>query len=274
MYVLSIDVGIKNLAYCLFYIQNNTKYEITDWNVLNLIDDELICCFTKNEKHCKHKAKYSKNDKHYCKIHAKKQDYKIPTNDLDINKLKRMSLSNLCKTLDQYDIKYTKPTTKTNLLICAESQIQESFFNMIHFKNSKEFNLITLGRNLQNKLNALLDGYSLDCVLIENQVSPIASRMKTLQGMIAQYFIMKNVNNIEFISATNKLKLFSDKKKTTYKERKLLGIQYTKKIISETPELNNFVDILTTNKKTDDLADAFLQGLYYLNSNKLIHLNT
>ena len=40
--------------------------------------------------------------------------------------------------------------------------------------------------------------------------------MKTLQGMIAQYFIMKNKTSIEFVSSTNKLKLFIGNKKTTY----------------------------------------------------------
>jgi hypothetical protein len=49
---------------------------------------------------------------------------------------------------------------------------------------------------------------------------PIANRMKTLQGMIAQYFIMNNVINIEFISACNKLKDFNTNKNTTYSERK------------------------------------------------------
>ena len=69
---------------------------------------------------------------------------------------------------------------------------------MIHFQNSKDVNLITIGRNLKKKFDSLLNGYNLDIVLIENQISPIANRMKTLQGMISQYFIMKDVKNIEF----------------------------------------------------------------------------
>ena len=50
----------------------------------------------------------------------------------------------------------------------------------------------------------------IDTVIIENQISTLASRMKTLQGMITQYFIMKNIPQIEFISASCKLKLFAD----------------------------------------------------------------
>ena len=45
---------------------------------------------------------------------------------------------------------------------------------------------------------------------------------------------------LSFISAANKLKLFCDNKKTTYKERKQLGIQYCKKIISEKIRIQRF----------------------------------
>lgn len=48
----------------------------------------------------------------------------------------------------------------------------------------------------------------IDAILIENQIGNLAGRMNVLQGMISQYFIMRNITNIEFISATNKLKLF------------------------------------------------------------------
>ena len=109
-------------------MQNNNKYEITDWNIINLIQDEKTCCFINKQKCCKHKAKYSKEDKHYCKIHAKKQQYKIPTSDLEITKLKRMSLFNICNTINNYDISYTKPITKTFLLQHIEEQIEKKLF--------------------------------------------------------------------------------------------------------------------------------------------------
>ena len=41
--ILSIDVGIKNLAYCI--LDENKKY---DWNVINLIDETIYCCCLKN----------------------------------------------------------------------------------------------------------------------------------------------------------------------------------------------------------------------------------
>ena len=60
------------------------------------------------------------------------------------------------------------------------------------------------------------DKIELDVVIIENQISTIASRMKTLQGMISQYFIMKGIPSIEFISSINKLKIINNSNKNYY----------------------------------------------------------
>ena len=117
------------------------------------------------------------------------------------------------------------------------------------------------------------DKYKIDIVIIENQISTIASRMKTLQGMIAQYFIMKYVPCIEFISAANKLKMFMTKKKTTYTERKIESVEVTKNLLETLPQFNEYKGYLDKNKKKDDLADCFLQGIYYLNLKNMIKID-
>ena len=38
MKIISFDVGIKNMAYCIFDLSLNTTISISQWNVLNLID--------------------------------------------------------------------------------------------------------------------------------------------------------------------------------------------------------------------------------------------
>ena len=86
--------------------------------------------------------------------------------------------------------------------------------------------------------------------------------MKTLQGMIAQYFIMKDQNNIEFYSSSNKLKLFIGNQKTTYNERKKLSIEACNNLLINNK--NDWLDSFNKNNKKDDLADCFLQGIYYL----------
>ena len=68
----------------------------------------------------------------------------------------------------------------------------------------------------------------------------------------------------QFISSSNKLKPFIDKKKTTYAERKKLGISITKRLVNEKSFLSVFQDLFNASKKKDDLADCFLQGIWYL----------
>ena len=110
-------------------------------------------------------------------------------------------------------------------------------------------------------------------VLIENQISPIANRMKTIQGMLAQYFIMDmDEIDIKFISSQNKLKYFYKAKQSNtsnirheYKDNKKNAILFSIEML-EKYHLDSWKQILDTSKK-DDLADAFLQGIWYIENN-------
>ena len=66
-------------------------------------------------------------------------------------------------------------------------------YEPIEDTNASDVDLITIGRALKSSFD---ETFPEDCVIrrviIENQISPIANRMKTLQGMIAQYFISKD----------------------------------------------------------------------------------
>ena len=61
-------------------------------------------------------------------------------------------------------------------------------------------------------------------------------------------------------------KYFLKGKKTTYNERKKLSISITKNILEKKPKLNTWTDYFNKNSKKDDLADAFLQCLWYINN--------
>jgi hypothetical protein len=89
--------------------------------------------------------------------------------------------------------------------------------------------------------------------------------MKTIQGMIVQYFIMSNLNvsNIEFISAANKLKDCDAKDKEKYSDRKKLGIAKCLGILTDDFRFHEHLGYFNSHKKKDDLSDAFLQGMWY-----------
>ena len=44
MKVISFDVGIKNMAYCILEVINN-NIEIDSWGVLNLLNDEIATTY-------------------------------------------------------------------------------------------------------------------------------------------------------------------------------------------------------------------------------------
>lgn len=263
MRVLSFDVGIKNLSFCI--IDYNEKIiKIKQWEVIDLCKEKIKCIENKNNKQCNKIAKYYKNNDYYCQIHSKNKKYEIPPENLREKILKKMNLDLLLNMSTEYNIIIDKPYTKNKVLEKIIEYKSDKYFNVVENINANDYNLIELGINLRDKLDVLLDITNIDLVLIENQISPIANRMKTIQGMIAQYLIMKGHTSIIFYSASNKLKTFIGNSKTSYSERKQLSISYTIQILTKSFELNDWITFFSGHKKQDDLADSFLQGLSFI----------
>ena len=278
MKILSIDVGIKNLAYCLFNLKSETEFAVEKWNVIDLVSDQKnICSISKkNGDKCTYKAKYSKNNEYYCKKHAKSsENYIIANTELNPIKYKRLPCYKLKPLVDKHGIKLEedKKYTKTELLTLLDDFVKFKCFDVVSEKKCGTVNLVMLGRSLCTNFDKEFEGINIDCVIIENQISPLANKMKTIQGMIAQYFIMNDVNTIEFISASNKLKQWV-KRKTTYNERKKLGIKITLDLIINNNQFKFWDNKFVTHKKKDDLADAFLQGIWYVQDNNLINIKS
>jgi len=269
MKILSIDVGIKNLGICILETDKNNyknNYKINYWDIINLCNDSLQNCNI-----CKKNAKFYHNNNYFCSQHAKKNIIKMPTINDNINKINKLNINELKEKALNYDLSFNKPILKKDLHEMIIEYLDKEYFKPIKEDKADDFDIITLGINLKKNLDKIFDKFSeIDNIIIENQISPIANRMKTIQGMIAQYFIMYNHNNIEFISAQNKLKLFSDAKKTTYNERKKMSIEFCKNLLIK----NNNIEIeyFLQHKKKDDLADCFLQGIFYLTKKNVLNI--
>jgi hypothetical protein len=289
--ILSIDVGIKNLAFCLFEKEaDSSYYNISKWDIVNLSQEDEIqkCkCIEKNIL-CSKPAKYTLNDNYFCLKHSKKQNYQIPTNELKSNFINKQKIQKLIEIADKYMIQYEKPIKKNDLLFKINEYINNKCFKEITTTNASQIDLITIGRNIKTKFNKIFPiDEKIDYVLIENQISPIANRMKTIQGMIAQYFIMNNnTQHIEFVSSINKLKNNSKGKiqieeintkndnndntnNNDYKSRKKQGIVKCLEILTQEHQFNNMLSFFNNHKKKDDLSDCFLQGLWFINNKNI-----
>lgn len=270
MKILSIDVGIKNLAFCI--LENlNDKYTIKEWDVINLCRKQIMFCKEKkkNGQLCLNKAKFKKNGKCYCKTHAKNTDYLIPTNKYilfkkKLNKHKIKTLQQFCNT---NNILLEKKEKKESIKRKIENFFTDKCLDTVDGVNTNNMNMIECGKLLKECLDETMADKEINLVLIENQIGPLALRMKMLQGMITQYFIQNSISNIVFVNASNKLKEFLGDKKTSYSERKKLGIIKTKEILEDSFENKNWMQHFVKHGKKDDLADSFLQALWYINNN-------
>ena len=117
--LISFDIGIKNLAYCIFDFSIDQKtVKIIDWNVLDISKHELItdpkkddifcsCILSKKAKlkteinKCKKKAKYYRvnngevNHDYFCESHAKTSGFFFPLKEFSHSSLKKLSLEKL-----------------------------------------------------------------------------------------------------------------------------------------------------------------------------------
>lgn len=280
MKVLSIDIGIKNFAFCLFEkTSENDYFHISKWDVVNISEEESFQCSfidksisSINPCQCNKPAKFKKNLDCFCLKHAKKQPFQIPDSELNKSSIQKHKMQKLLEIVKKYDIEYEKSSKKNDLISLINQYTYENYFQKIETTNANKVNLINIGSNIKTKFNNLFSQEdTIDYVIIENQIGPIANRMKTIQGMIVQYFIMSPifVENIEFVSASNKLKNCNINTKTKYSDRKKIGIQKCLEIISSNHSFSNQVDYFNTHKKKDDLSDSFLQGLWFINDKKL-----
>jgi hypothetical protein len=225
-------------------------------------------------KTCGNKAKYTKNEFYFCERHARTASFLMPSKNHKSGSLNKMKTNELKQFALSFNI-IPENTKKSVVEQILEYFNKHSLEPIIKPKsNASNIDLITIGKNIKIEFDKV-DFSQVDCVIIENQISPIANRMKSIQGMLAQYFIMRHDSiQIEFLSSSNKLKGFEkehDTEDSNYKQHKMDAVFHTKRII-ENPYFSSWKSHVINHKKIDDLADAFLQGLWYLKKHNIINI--
>ena len=311
--IISFDIGIKNLAYCVFSLPT---FSVLAWDVVNLVPAvestaPLCTCLkaTKSGGVCGKKATYTYGDANYCLVHSKNSGKLLPSKETSPPYIKKLKLDELLAFYEKHGIA-VPPAAKKPVLV--ETAIQHFELRCLvpivkpKTSNANQVHLVDIGKRIKmefdERLKTLLP--QITHVILENQISPIAGRMNTIQGMLSQYFIMRNDTiHIEFISSIGKLKGLSqvDKApsvpltevsvplaqsvpseqsapsvpfdKAIYKEHKSDGIFFCKQFLENNPQLMSHKQIIEASHKKDDLADSFLQGIYYMKRGNLISYN-
>jgi hypothetical protein len=298
MKVISFDVGIKNMAYCIFDISTNPIH-IVEWKVVSLLGEETkspLCNGHKKKKKktdqeevCGKLAKYTDktNQIFLCDKHAKNLSHSLSPSlskfllpEPRFKNVKKMNIEELIVLGGELELN-NLPKKKGELVETINRYLKDHVLLPISHKkmNAGEADMVSLGQAIKKVFSVVTREHpEIDVVLIENQISPIANRMKTIQGMLAQFFIMVFEEiRVEFVSSSNKLKLFSTKDKTQetektqgqiYKEHKKDGVFYCEQVIKEGRFIDGEKWAMCEKKKKDDLADCFLQGVWWLNKIK------
>lgn len=278
-YYLTIDVGVKNLAYCLSKYDYNKNIcdgmNILDWNLLDASYKPLIC------KHIKNKRKI---------CNSKSIFYCLKNNILN-KKISHKNRDNLIGYCQHHatELRQTNKSLYSTLYRVSKNQIFSNEFGdkidrlltvLENFYNKKIASPYDIGEfeNFVNNKQHLINNLE---IYIENQPVYKHPFMKTVSNTIFTFFalkkviypnIIKSVNfispkektQITFIKSLNNLMNLNFNYNTNFKiylERKKFAIEASNKII---PKLNKSIfNIISSinfdlSTKQDDLGDTLL----------------
>jgi hypothetical protein len=290
--ILSFDVGIKNLAYCLMEKKDN-NVKILKWEIINLVEDRNLCQFVlKNKRVCGKIGRFTcshvcpqatspennNNMKEVVVCNSHKNNYtpiEVENNNFNCNHNKCRNKSSI-NLMNKQEWSWCETHKKD-----IKSVLRNFKPKKLTFQNCSQQPIQELAKKLFNKLDADKDFILVDEVLIENQPSLKNPNMKTISTLLYSYFVMRgitdkyrtlsNITNIKFISPSNKLKIdksttnkkLKDAKekdqKEVYEITKGLGKIYCRALITDDEK-----KLLEKYDKQDDLCDCFLQGFQYL----------
>lgn len=253
----SFDIGIKTLSVCIIdhYPEETPTFRVRKLELISLVDQA-----GKTKLKCKHKI--------------------YPRTAAERNQAKKGRGSKgyrFCGT----NARWWNPDT--GIGYCGSHKAScEDAGKVCKYTTVKNATDMELNRSLIRKLLEIPDLWqACKTVVLETQMR---AKMKKLAAMIMSFLTLQTVlnpdaklTNIKMISATHKLQLPVDKlgiaglslptttskglTKEHYEGRKELAIMHTEILLKNDVK---HLDYLRAQKKQDDLADSFLQGLCYL----------
>jgi hypothetical protein len=253
MKLVSFDVGLRNLAYCVLEGTSRSDLRITGWDLIDVMAeigglDKPLCI------KCKKPACWVQNTTFVCTRHKPKNA--TPVKKTDLNKKSKEELMLLASPLN------ITGTTKKELVDNLYSHYSAGIWKRC-VKSAKQGSVVDLAPAIASSLKSRSKIWSnSDLIVFEQQPD---KRMLCVQGMLHMWFVTQGFK-CKGVSAVHKLTnmiTVQDSTKT-YKGRKKTGILHAHELLP-TAQLKEF---MMKHPKKDDLCDAFLQGLWVLENGK------
>ena len=219
--ILSWDVGIYNLSYCILEKTDNI-IKIIDWDIVNLVDSDEMK---------KNRNLIFENIPR--KLHEKPQLLNVDIVVIENQpSLKNPQMKSIQMILYSYFLILGK--------VIGNGENSKSYIQSIDFCSAS------------NKLK-VYDGPQ---IILEKKEKKVSTKKKK-NGI-------ENESEIKEVNEEKKITIEEPQKKKSstikYADKKKLAIEHAKYYVLQNPD---YIDFFNNHKKKDDLADSFLQGLYY-----------
>jgi len=250
MKLISFDVGLRNLAVCVMEGTTRKDVDIKHWDVIDVIGEkngvERPRCF-----HCSKPAMWQQTDKYACTKHRPKV---VTLTKSALTKKTNEELVVLFKATHTTE----PPKLKKDLVATLhEKYSQIGWTKFAGGSAVKHAPVLDLATDISNCMDTRASWWGgADLIVVENQKD---RRMFAVQAMIHMYFASKGFR-VKGVSAIHKLNnILTLDSTSTYKARKKTGILHCEKLMP-----SNQTAFFKSHKKKDDLADSYLQGLWFL----------
>jgi hypothetical protein len=253
MKLISFDIGIRNLAYCILEGTNRKNLKITHWDLIDILaesagHDKPLC------HKCKKPACWLMKETYACTRHKTKGGTALTKSSL--NKKEKEELTSMATPLA------ISGTTKKELVDKLYTHFSENSWKRC-VKSAKQGSVVDLANPIATSLESRKSIWKgADLVVFEQQPD---KRMLCVQSMMHMWFVCQGFR-CKGVSAVHKLTNIITLEDDThsYKGRKKTGIVHT----LELAPTKQWKDYMMKHPKRDDLCDAFLMAVWVLENGK------
>lgn len=247
MKLVSFDIGLRNLSVCVMTGTSRSNVSIQYWDVIDVMAEgaglEKLLCHK-----CKKPANWTNGTLYSCTRHCQKTKCtKTSLQKKTIEVLKQEASS-----------QNLEGTTKKELVDNLYKHYSSTAWKRC-VKSSRQGSVVDLAPAIAKSLESRRDIWrNADWVIFEQQPD---KRMMAVQAMMHMWFVCQGFN-CKGVSAVHKLTnmvTLEDKTKT-YAGRKKTGIIHATALIPT----ESWKAFMLSHSKKDDLCDAFLQSIWFL----------